>query len=65
MELVIFCMRDTMDISSMGVALVETLVEKGYIETIADIYKLHKHREELIKLEGYGKLSNRQCSQLD
>ena len=55
--LIYFCSREAMDIAGAGTAFIETLVEKGYLKTPADIYLLHTRREELYQLEGYEKLS--------
>jgi DNA ligase (NAD+) len=38
-----------MDIRNMGPALLNQLIEKGFVHTVADIYKLKK--EDLLKLE--------------
>ncbi|MDD3027035.1 MAG: NAD-dependent DNA ligase LigA [Erysipelotrichaceae bacterium] len=43
-----FVGRDAMDIKGFGLAYVETLVEKGYINDLSDIYHLSLQREELI-----------------
>lgn len=44
-----FVGRDAMDIKGFGLAYVETLVEKGYIKDLSDIYHLHLSRDEMIK----------------
>ncbi len=48
-NIVNFVGRDAMDIKGFGLAYVETLVEKGYLKNLADIYALKFQREELIK----------------
>src|SRR5690554_5753662 len=44
-----FVSRTAMDIRNMGPALLNQLIEKGFVHTVADIYKLKK--EDLLKLE--------------
>jgi len=45
-----FCWRDQMDIEGAGGAVVDALVEKGFVKSYADLYKLHRRREELVNL---------------
>jgi len=52
-----FCGRDQMDIEGVGPALVEQLVDKGLVKDAADLYTLHKRRDELIALERMGEKS--------
>jgi len=47
-----FASRGAMDIEGLGTALVDMLVDKGLIKTIADIYHLKK--EEVARLERMG-----------
>ncbi len=46
-----FCGRNQMDIEGAGHVLIETLVEKGYLSEFADLYELHKKRDELAMLD--------------
>ena len=50
-----FVARGVMDIDGMGTALVEQLVDRGLVKSIADIYKLTI--EQLLELERMGKKS--------
>jgi DNA ligase (NAD+) len=50
-----FASRSVMDIDGMGVALVEQLVEKGLVRSIADLYQLSL--EQLLGLERMGEKS--------
>lgn len=43
-----FASRECMNIMGLGETLVEALVSKGYLNSYAGIYFLHKHRDELI-----------------
>ncbi len=47
-RLVNFVGRDAMDIKGFGEELIRALAEDGYVRGIADIYELHKYRDELI-----------------
>ncbi len=53
--LIHFCSRDAMDIEGLGDAVLETLLNKGLISKIADIYRIDY--DEIAKLEGMGKKS--------
>ncbi|NOY05598.1 MAG: NAD-dependent DNA ligase LigA [Chlorobi bacterium] len=49
-----FASRGAMDIEGLGEANVDVLVSKRFLQTVADIYTLHEHKEELVKLERFG-----------
>jgi DNA ligase (NAD+) len=49
-----FAGRGSMDIEGMGEKLSVLLVEKEFIKDVADLYALHKRRDELLTLEGFG-----------
>lgn len=53
--LIHFCSRDAMDIEGLGDAVLETLLNKGLIGKIADIYCIDY--DEIAKLDGMGKKS--------
>lgn len=46
--------RDCMDIRGFGPALIDRFIEKGWLKTIPDIYRLKEHRNEMIEMEGLG-----------
>lgn len=48
--------RDAMDIEGLGEKLIDQLVEKGYVQSIPDLYRLTK--EKLLQLERMGKKSS-------
>ncbi len=52
-----FASRDCMDIDGMGDAVVETLIDKGYIKDVADIYYLKY--DDVKTLDRYGEKSAR------
>lgn len=56
-SIVHFASRDAMNIDGLGPAIIETLLNKGFIKGIADLYYLHDRKEELINLERMGKKS--------
>lgn len=52
-----FASRDAMNIEGLGPALIEMLLDKGFIKAIPDLYTLHERREQLIQLERMGEKS--------
>lgn len=52
-----FAMRGAMDIERLGEAVIEQLVELGWVKNCADLYSLHTHAEELANLDRWGKKS--------
>ncbi len=57
-HLINFVSRDAMDIKGLGEELLGALLEDGYLSSIADIYNLHLHREELIEKGLIGREKN-------
>lgn len=56
-KLTAFVSRKGMDIDALSKGTLSKLIAKGYIKEYADIYKLYKHKESLIGLQGFGKQS--------
>lgn len=52
-----FAARGAMDIEGLGESLINLFVNLGYLNTYADIYSLHNHREELVQIERLGEKS--------
>jgi len=52
-----FVGRGAMDIEGLGDALIEQLVDLGYLKSFDDIYNLKNYYTELIAIEGLGKKS--------
>lgn len=50
-----FAQRDAMDIVGLGSSIIELFVQKGYLKSIKDIYTLYQYKDEILKLEGFGK----------
>ncbi len=52
-----FVSRDAFDITGLGIRHLEEFYQDKLIQSPADIFRLHKHRENLMKREGWGSLS--------
>ena len=44
-------------IKGMGKSIIQSLVDKGIIKTIDDLYRLENHKETIINMDGYGETS--------
>ena len=55
--LIHFVSRRAMDIDGLGASWLISFFEHGLIKTVADIYQLHNHQDELITLEKLGEKS--------
>ena len=53
-----FVSRDAMDIKGLGEKNIAALIEKGFLHTIVDIFRLKEHRKELISQGVVGKEKN-------
>lgn len=53
-RLIHFASKDAYDIDGMGEAAVEELYNRGYLKSIADIFRLEEHAQELAQIDGYG-----------
>lgn len=56
-RLVHYSSRGAMDIEGLGVKMIELLVEKGFVRSLIDIYRLRDRREELTGLYRIGERS--------
>lgn len=52
-----FAHRGAMDIEGLGEAVVEQLVNLGFVSNYADLYDLHKKKAKLVELERWGEKS--------
>ena len=52
-----FVGRNCMNIEGISIATIETFLSKGFIKEYADLYKLAKHKDEIVSLEGFGEKS--------
>lgn len=55
--LIHFVSRRAMDIDGLGASWLISFFEHGLVKTVADIYQLHKHMDELINFEKLGEKS--------
>lgn len=55
--LIHFVSRRAMDIDGLGASWLISFFEHGLVKTVADIYKLHEHQDELINFEKLGEKS--------
>ena len=46
--------RDCMDIRGLGPAQIEKFIALGWLQEIPDIYRLYRHKDEIVRLEGFG-----------
>ena len=53
-NLIHFVSRDAMNVEGFGDNIVEDFYNMGYLKKVSDFYDLHKFKEELKELEGFG-----------
>lgn len=56
-SIVHFASRDAMNIDGLGPAIIEALLNKGFIHGVADLYYLQLRKDELVNMERMGKKS--------
>jgi len=49
-----FVSKQCFNIDDLGEATLEMFIDKGFVENYMDIFKLEKHKKELVKLSGFG-----------
>jgi len=52
-----FASRGAMDIEGLGESLIDLFVEKGFLKTYSDIYKLKNFRDDLVAIDRLGEKS--------
>lgn len=52
-----FTARDAMNIDGLSEATLEKFIARGFIHDFGDIFEIEKHREEIIKMDGFGEKS--------
>lgn len=52
-----FCSRGALDIEGLGERTVQTFLDRGLIESVADIYELKNRVDTISQIEGFGELS--------
>lgn len=61
--LIHFCSRDAMNVEGLGEKIIEQFYNRGWLHSVADLYRLPMHREEIVNLEGFGEKSFRNLEQ--
>lgn len=56
-QFVHFASKKAMDIEGLSEATLEKLIRKGWLHDFMDVYRLDEHREEMIRLDGFGERS--------
>lgn len=49
-----FVSRDAMNIEGMSDATIQKFIDKGFLKTFDDIYKLDQYKNEIVNMEGFG-----------
>lgn len=52
-----FVSRDAMNIDGLSEATLEKLIDFGFIKEFADLYKLERYKDQIVRLEGFGEKS--------
>lgn len=52
-----FVSRDAMGIDGLSEATVEKFIGEGFIKEYADIFRIERHKDEIISMEGFGEKS--------
>lgn len=52
-----FVSRDAMNIEGLSETTLQKFIDRGFIRTFSDIFKLDEHRDEIINMEGFGEIS--------
>lgn len=52
-----FVSRDAMGIDGLSEATIEKFIAKGFVKELGDIFRIEKHKEEIVKMEGFGEKS--------
>lgn len=53
----LFVSRDAVNIDGMSEATIEKFLERGFLHCLGDLFRLETHREEIIRMEGFGEKS--------
>lgn len=53
----LFVSRDAMNIENLSESTIEKFISCGFIRELPDIFKLADHKEEIIKMDGFGEKS--------
>ena len=50
----LFVSRDAMNIDGLSEATLEKFIARGFIKNFGDIFEIGKHKDEIIRMEGFG-----------
>ena len=53
-----------MNIEGLSEATLEKLIGRGWIHSYLDLYRLDQHRDEIIRMEGFGASPGSVCGML-
>ena len=53
----LFVSRDAINIDGLSEMTLEKFLAQGFLHEFADIYKLHRYREQIVEMEGFGEKS--------
>ncbi len=53
----LFAGRDALNIEGMSEATLEKFIAHGFIHDYSDLFKLSKHKDEIVKMDGFGEKS--------
>ena len=56
-QFVHFVSKKAMDIEGLSEATLEKFIGRGWLHSFMDIYRLDEHREEIVRMEGFGEKS--------
>ena len=56
-SLIYFASKPSMNIETLGEKVIEEFYNRGYLKDFTDIYDLHKYKNELMELDGFGEKS--------
>lgn len=56
-QFVHFVSKKAMDIDGLSEATLEKFIGRGWLHSFMDIYRLDEHREEIVRMEGFGEKS--------
>lgn len=52
-----FVSRDAMNIEGLSESTIQKFIDRGFIKTFADIYRIDKYQDEITNMEGFGQKS--------
>lgn len=55
--LTLFVSRDALNVDGLSESTIEKLTEKGFIREYADFFRLDRYKDQIMKMEGFGKKS--------